>query len=78
MAGNVIDDGKATFRSPRPLIVTTPFARETDVDDGAGGSVELVDGVGAPVELEPAHAAAIPTEAVTNTTRRHRRLLRSP
>ena len=35
--------GSGTVRSPRPLIVTTPFVVDTEVDDGAGGSVEVVE-----------------------------------
>ena len=34
------------MRSPRPLIVTTPLVVETEVVDGAGGSVDAVDGDG--------------------------------
>src|SRR5947207_904373 len=78
MAGTLIDAGRATVRSPRPLIVTTPFALETDVDEGAGGRVDVVVGVAAPVGwLDPEHAAANAIDAANSATRRHRRLVRS-
>ena len=52
MAGRAIAAGRATVRSPRPLIVTTPFALETDVDDGTAGRVDVVDVVtGATVDV---------------------------
>jgi len=43
MAGRATAAGRATVRSPTPLIVTTPFALETDVDDGTAGTVDVVD-----------------------------------
>jgi hypothetical protein len=70
IAGNSIDLGSATVRSPRPLTVATRFALETDVEVGAGGHVTSVDGVVGVVEwLEPAHAPAKATDAVSSAAR---------
>jgi len=43
IAGSGIDAGSGTVRSPRPLIVTMPFPVETEVDEGAGARVEVVE-----------------------------------
>jgi hypothetical protein len=71
------------------LIVTTPFALETDVDDGADGRVDVVDvATGATVDvvdglvpsvgwLEAEHEVANATKTTTRAPKRERLLLRS-
>ncbi len=43
MAGSGTRPGMGTDRLPIPLIVTTPFAADAEVVDGAGGIVAVVE-----------------------------------
>ena len=42
ITGNGTDAGIRTVRCPWPLTVTTPLLVDTEVDDGAGGRVDVV------------------------------------